>query len=137
MRSVSSIAALALFVLAGCATAPSPELPTYLAARTSDQGVQHVDIVAGSYWFRPSRIVVKANVPVELTVHKRGHVVPHSFVLPAPQAGVAVNMPLSTQPRTVRFTPTRAGSYPFYCDKSGVFGNHRGKGMQGVLEVVD
>ncbi len=135
MKSV--VCAAALLALAGCATAPAPELPAHFAARTSDEGVQHVDVVAGSYWFRPSHIVVRANVPVELTVHKRAGVVPHSFVLQAPQAGIAAHVPLSTQLHTVRFTPIRAGSYPFYCDKSGVFGNHRLKGMHGVLEVVN
>lgn len=137
MKPVRRIIALALLVIAGCATTPPPELPTQLTARTDDQGVQHADIVAGSYWFRPSHLVVKADVPVELTVRKRGGAVPHSFVLHAPQAGMVVETPLGTQPRTIRFLPTRAGSYVFYCDKRGVLGNHRGKGMQGVLEVVD
>lgn len=137
MSHISSVAGLGLLLLVGCATTPAPDLPTYLNGRIDSQGVQHVDVVAGSYWFRPSHIVVKADAPVELTVHKQGGLVPHSFVLHAPEAGMAVNIPLSTEPRAVRFTPARAGSYAFYCDKSGLFGNHRRKGMQGVLEVVD
>lgn len=137
MRYLFSVAGLGLLALAGCATPPSPELSTHLDARIDRRGVQPVDIVAGSYWFRPSRIVVQANTPVELTVHKQAGVVPHSFVLNAPHAGMTVDIPLRTEPRAVRFTPTRTGRYPFYCDQSGLFGNHRGKGMEGVLEVVE
>lgn len=137
MRHLNTITGFGLLALIGCATTPSSNLPTNLEARADSHGTQEVDLVAGSYWFRPSHIVVKANVPVKLTVHKQGRFVPHSFVLHAPQAGMAVDVPLKAEPRTVRFTPTRAGVYPFYCDKSGVFGNHRGKGMQGVLEVVE
>ncbi len=137
MRHANSIAGLGLLALIGCAATPSSDLPTHLDGRFDSQGVQHIEVVAGSYWFRPSHIRVKANTPVELSVHKQGGLVPHSFVLQAPEAGMAVDIPLSNQPRAARFIPTRAGAYPFYCDKSGVFGNHRGKGMQGVLEVVD
>lgn len=131
------MAALGMLALVGCATTPSPDLPTELTGRADDRGVQHVDVVAGSYWFRPNRIVVKVNAPVALSLRKQTGVVPHSFVLQAPQAGIDVDIALTTEPRTVRFTPTQTGRYPFYCDKSGLFGNHRGKGMHGVLEVVD
>jgi uncharacterized cupredoxin-like copper-binding protein len=33
------------------------------------------------------------------------------------------------------FTPTKTGSYQFYCNKKSMFANHRKKGMEGTLEV--
>ena len=36
----------------------------------------------------------------------------------------------------VRFTPTKAGVFAFYCDKKLLFfKSHREKGMEGVLKV--
>lgn len=125
-----------LLMLAACATTPPSTLPTSKRAVVGADGAQHVDIVGGSYWFRPDRVVVKAGTPVVLAVKKLPGVVPHRFVIKEPQAGISVDMGLSTEPKTVRFTPTRAGDYAFYCDEDSLFDNHRDKGMHGVLEVV-
>jgi heme/copper-type cytochrome/quinol oxidase subunit 2 len=73
---------------------------------------------------------------VELAVSKAPGLAPHSFVIHAPQAGIEVDVELATEPRSVRFEPTRPGSYPFYCDKSLLGDSHREKGMAGVLEVT-
>lgn len=140
MKGLSSSAfvvgvAIAIGGASGCATAPSPTVPAVAEATTDSQGVQHAEIVAGSYWFRPQRVVVRANQPVELGVRKQGGVVPHSFVLKAPEAGIDVAVPLARERQVVEFTPTRPGTYSYYCDKSGLFGSHREKGMVGVLEV--
>lgn len=40
----------------------------YYRATTSSDGVQHIRIKGGSYFFKPSHVVVHMNVPVELTV---------------------------------------------------------------------
>ena len=43
---------------------------------------------------------------------------------------------LGTNPKVVRFTPTKPGSYEFYCDKNpALFKSHRSLGMVGTLEV--
>lgn len=47
-------------------------------------GVQRVTIVGGSYFFRPNHVIVRANLPVELTVSAGPGVVPHSFEIDAP-----------------------------------------------------
>lgn len=104
---------------------------------TAVDGVQRAAVVGGSYYFAPSRIVVRANVPVELTLRREGGIVPHSFILSAPEAGIAVAVDLARDPKIVRFTPTRAGTYPFFCGKKlPLFPSHRDKGMAGVLEVL-
>ena len=100
--------------------------------------MQHVRIEGGAYFFKPRRVIVKSNVPVELTVSVGRSVIPHSFVIQAPEAGIAVDEDLSSQPKTIRFTPTAVGSYPFYCrNRLLFFESHREKGMEGVLEVVE
>jgi hypothetical protein len=45
---------------------------------------------------------------------------------------------MSTDPKVIRFTPTKAGKYPVFCDKRFLFfPNHRKKGMEGIIEVVE
>jgi plastocyanin domain-containing protein len=106
-------------------------------AKVDQDGVQRVRIFGGSYFFKPNRVVVKANVPVELAVSVESGVVPHTFVLNAPEAGIAVDEELSTDPKTVRLTATAPGKYPFYCKNQLLFfASHRERGQEGVLEVV-
>lgn len=115
----------------------SPSDATYQASVGSD-GVQHASIVGGSYFFRPQRVIVRANVPVELEVSLGKGIVPHTLVIHAPEAGIAVDEKLSTDVKKIRFTPTAAGTYPFYCrNKLLFFKSHREKGMEGMLEVVE
>jgi plastocyanin len=105
-------------------------------AQVDKDGVQRVKMVGGSYYFTPSRIIVKVNVPVELMVRKEPGMVPHNIVAAAPEAGIVFSVTITDEVKTIRFTPTRAGSYPFYCDKKLPFlASHRDKGMHGSLEV--
>ncbi|MBR7914999.1 quinol oxidase [Burkholderia vietnamiensis] len=99
-------------------------------------GVQRVTIVGGSYFFRPALVIVRADLPVELTVSAEPGVVPHSFEIDAPQAGIAVHTELATTPRTLRFTPTQPGRFAYYCTHRLLFlRSHRERGMAGVLVV--
>jgi plastocyanin domain-containing protein len=99
-------------------------------------GVQRVEILGGSYFFDPNYIIVKVNVPVELKIRKESGITPHSFVLQAPEAGMNINVDLGTDAALVAFTPTKIGTYPFYCDKKLPFmASHKERGMEGVLEV--
>lgn len=114
----------------------APSEDTVQATVGSD-GVQHVSLLGGSYFFRPKRILVKVNVPVELEVRLEQGMIPHTLVIAAPEAGISVDEKLSTEVKKIRFTPTAAGKYPFYCsNKLLFFESHRQKGMAGVLEVA-
>jgi plastocyanin len=105
-------------------------------ASAGSDGVQRVDVVGGSYYFDPNYIIVKVNVPVEMKVRKEPGIVPHDFTLKAPEAGMDIEVRLGTEPAIVRFTPTKVGTYPFYCSKKPPFlESHREKGMEGMLEV--
>jgi plastocyanin domain-containing protein len=115
----------------------NPQKETVFKATIDKDGVQRVEMVGGSYFFRPNQIIVKVNVPVELKIRKESGIVPHDFVLKAPEAGIDVNLSLEDEPQTVRFTPTKTGSYIFYCDKKFLFfPSHREEGMKGTLEVI-
>lgn len=114
----------------------APSDDAYRATVGSD-GVQHVSMLGGSYFFRPKRILVKANVPVELEVSLEQGMIPHTLVITAPEAGIVVDEKLSTEVKKIRFTPTAAGKFPFYCrNKLLFFESHRQKGMEGMLEVA-
>jgi plastocyanin domain-containing protein len=101
-------------------------------------GVQHIDILGGSYFFDPNHIIVKVNVPVELKVRKEPGITPHDIVMKSPEAGMDFKESMDAEPKTIRFTPTKVGIYPFYCDKKLLFfESHKKKGMEGVVEVIE
>ncbi len=107
-------------------------------ATVGDDGVQRVEVMGGSYFFNPNHIIVKVNVPVELVVRKESGIVPHNIVVKAPDAGIDFDVAMASEPKVIRFTPTRVGTYPMYCSKKLLFfESHREKGMEGVLEVVE
>jgi plastocyanin domain-containing protein len=131
----------AVALAAGCQSAgekppAQQEKPTQVKA--DQDGVQRVRVVAGGYFFKPSHIVVKANTPVEILASRESGMVPHDLVIDAQGAGIAVKQDLATEPRSIRFTPTKPGKYAIYCSKKPPLGgaSHRERGMEGVLEVV-
>lgn len=134
----SLLAALAVCTFGfGCASGGSQQAGERVVAAAGADGVQRVAIVARSFAFTPNRVAVKAGAPVELTLSKEPDVISHSFVLVAADAGISVSEQLGTTPRTVRFTPTKPGTYEFFCDKNpALFKSHRALGMVGTLEVV-
>jgi plastocyanin domain-containing protein len=124
------------YVACRAGTSPPDEI-TYQSAIAAD-GVQHVRIEGGSYFFKPNRVIVKVNVPVELMISVETGLIPHTFVIQSPEAGIAVDQSLSSDAKTIRFIPTAIGKYNFYCkNKLLFFKSHREKGMKGVLEVVE
>jgi len=107
-------------------------------ATVDSDGVQKVKILAGSYFFDPDYIIVKVNIPVELTISKEPGITPHGFVIKEPDAGIEIDESLSTEPKTIKFTPNKVGKYPFYCSKKLLFfKSHREQGMEGIIEVVE
>ncbi len=123
--------------IAGHAACRADTEIAYQATIAAD-GVQHVRIEGGSYFFKPNRVIVKVNVPVELMVSVERGLIPPTLVIRPPGAGLAVDQSLSGDAKAIRFTPTAIGKYPFYCkNKLLFFKSHREKGMEGVLEVVE
>lgn len=129
--------AIILILTAGPSLAAEPAADDTVEATIGADGKQHVQIVGGGYFFKPSHVVVKAGVPVELSLSRESGIVPHTFVLKIPESGVQIDESLGTEPKLVEFTPKDAGRYAFYCrNKLLFFKSHRDRGMEGVLEVV-
>jgi len=136
------------------ATAPEvkPETKTDMQPATIDHGIkekrfiatvgsdgeQHVEITGGDYYFDPNYIVVKVNVPVELSVKKAKGFVPHDIVVKAPEAGINFKIDLNDKAaKTIPFTPTKVGKYEMVCDNRFLFfKSHKDRGMYGFIEVV-
>jgi plastocyanin domain-containing protein len=106
-------------------------------ADIDSSGIQRVKMIANSYSYKPNDVIVKVNVPVEITITKEPGFVPHDIVLHAPDAGIDFKVDLGTEPKVIKFTPTKIGQYPFYCSKRFLFWTHKAKGMEGVLEVTE
>ena len=107
-------------------------------ASVDQDGVQRVEIIGGDYYFTPNDIVLKVNVPVELKIKKEKGITPHDIIIKAPEAGMDITEGISTEPKTIKFTPTKIGKFPFYCGKKLPFSkSHRGRGMEGVIEVTE
>ena len=106
-------------------------------AAVGPDGVQHVEITGGEYYYDPNYIVVKANVPVEFTLKKEPGYVPHDMVVKAPDAGIDFKVKFKKEPVVVKFTPTKAGTYEMECDERFLwFKSHKDRGMYGYIEVV-
>jgi plastocyanin domain-containing protein len=100
-------------------------------------GIQRVNMLAGNYFFDPNHIIVRIDVPVEITIKREPGITPHDFVIKEPDAGIDISETLSTEPKIIKFTPKKPGTYPFYCTKKLLFlKSHREKGMEGIIEVV-
>jgi len=103
---------------------------------SSRDGVQRIDVIVDSYSFEPDHIVVTANKPVEIDLKSVTGLIPHNFTINYPDAGLNVDEDIPHgKDLKVTFTPTKPGSYEFYCDKKFLFDSHKDKGMKGVLEV--
>lgn len=120
-------------LIAGCSSGVGRPVQEIKVVPDAD-GVQRVRIVAHSFWFEPNRVVVKAGSPVELTVKNGGPFIPHNLTCVAPQAGIQLDSGLGLfwDGETARFTPTKPGEYPFFCDKDA----HSKKGMTGTIVVL-
>lgn len=130
---------MVFLVLAGIAFAQDTgEKKKAYTATVDPDGVQRVTILGGGYFFEPDHIIVKVNVPVELTIKKESGIVPHNIIINAPEAGMDINESLSDKPKIIQLIPKKVGKYPFYCDKRLLFfKSHKEKGMEGVIEVVE
>lgn len=139
MKYRMSLIAAPLLVLFLAGAAPGDEQPVKkVVAAVGADGVQRVEMQAGGYYFDPNHITVKKDVPVELVVKRESGMTPHDIVLKAPEAGIDFSVDLSTEPKVIKFTPTKAGTYEFICEKRFLFfKSHKDRGMHGVLVVVE
>lgn len=141
-KSMTLLLAVATFTLLPLWTAQADQPPQgkiiRAVASLDPDGVQRLEVSGGEYYFDPNHLVVKVNTPVELKISKVGNFVPHNVIAKAPEAGIDFKIDLKKDSQTIRFTPTRTGKFPIYCDKQLLwFSDHREKGMEGMIEVVE
>ncbi len=127
------------FVFSFAAVVADAQNQTEVYTATVDKdGTQHVSIIAGGYFFKPNKILVKKNIPVQFSVNREPGMVPHSIVAHTPEAGIVFDESLSSDPKIITFTALATGEYVFYCkNKLPFFPSHREKGMQGIIQVVE
>jgi plastocyanin len=133
-KHIGMVMLLMLFTGSANAAAEKKEF----MAKIDPDGVQRVEVLAGSYFFNPNYVVVKVNVPVEMKITLESGMIPHDIVLKASEAGMDLTLELGSTPQVMRFTPTKTGQFTFYCSKKLLFfESHKDKGMSGTLEVRD
>jgi plastocyanin len=123
-----------ILLLGGCTS--GLDRPVHeVSATIGVDHLQHIKVTAHSFYFEPNRIIVRTGDPVELTIRNGALFVPHDFTCEAKDAGIDIDQDVGMfhGTKVVRFTPTRAGEYPFHCDVD----HHAKKGMMGTLVVVD
>ena len=103
MRIVKVLMALGVLLVAGGLLGNLP-----MAAAQGQ--VLRIDIKAKQYSYSPDTIRVKAGTPVELHIVSMD--VPHGFAIQALNVNAVV---VPGKETVVRFTPNKAGSYPFVC----------------------
>ena len=131
---VTLVVALLPALPAAAADAPA-EAP--VTASLDADGVQRAAMVLDNYSYSPSHLIVQAGKPVELTLTRASSFTPHNLIIDDPASGLSINQDVpGSKSVKLNFTPTRTGSFTFYCDKKAPFmPSHRDKGMEGVLEV--
>lgn len=130
MHRLRVVVTMAAVLLAGCASGLRRPATSVDAALGAD-GVQHAAIDLHSFYFEPSRVVVRRGRPVELVVRNRSLLVPHNLTIADSALSVSVSKwgPGSSR---VRFTPGTAGQFEFFCHVD----HHARKGMRGTLVVL-
>jgi len=141
MTRISTLGFLLAALAAGCQSGgekpPAQVQGKGQVAKVDPDGVQRITVLAGSYFFKPNHIIVKADTPVEMVASREAGLAPHDLVIQAPDGGTLVQQDLATEPRKIAFTPRKPGKYLMYCSKKPpLMASHRERGMEGILEVV-
>ncbi len=98
----------------------------YLIAAENEQLIQ---ITAKRFEYSPKEITLKKGVPVVLEFTSLDRL--HGFVCP----GLKLRMDIRPgKVNTLRFTPDKAGTFPFHCDNFCGSGH---EGMKGTIIVTE
>ena len=89
-----------------------------------------ITVTAKKFEFNPSHIELKVNQPVEITFQSED--TKHGFE--QKELGVEKVVFSKDAPQTVKFTPTKVGTFPFKCAKFCGMGH---SGMKGEIVVTE
>lgn len=146
MKKILLLTFIVMFGLAACfhsgtppeavqppATAPAPTpaptpTPTPLPLPAPAVKVKTVILAldAGNIFFKPKSFTVKANQPVTVNFTNKGS---HTFTIDE----LGVHVKLQEASGSFTFTPTKTGSFTFYCSVPG----HRQAGQFGTITVTE
>jgi hypothetical protein len=139
MPTPARVLAFGIFLTVTGVEATNPDFGEAWWTATDPDGVQRVNIFCGKDFFEPSRIVLKANVPVELTVSTMPGVPSQNFVVnvPGPKP-INANAPIGTGQTKFAFNPGSPGNYSALCrdNADAAADPQRMKAKQGVLTVI-
>lgn len=105
----------------------SDSLTSEKTATKVAENIKTIEIEGGSFYFKPSKITVKAGDRVKILLKSVDKV--HNLYLD--EFNVKSSDAKSGEATTVEFTAAKKGSYEFYC----AIGQHRQMGMIGTLVV--
>ena len=137
-RSVQNVglllaAACLAAALSGCATSGVDRLPSLGVAELTGE-TQVAQVKLESFYFEPSRLMVRVGVPVRLILDNTTLLTGHDFSIFAPDADLELDAYVpARQQVTIQFVPEKVGEYRFYCN----IDDHAEKGMVGTLVVVE
>jgi uncharacterized cupredoxin-like copper-binding protein len=119
--------ALLAVVLAGCSGGGSAATkPTTASGGVQDLTIKGLDTLK----FDPATLTVKSGSPVHLTLTNTGVLV-HDWVIDDLDGKKVAIEAVGGKSAAIDFTPSKAGSYSFYCSQPG----HTEAGMKGTLIV--
>lgn len=137
MKQILSLLTMAILLSPAVQAADTDAAAGPVTATIDADGVQRATLMLDSYSYTPSYLIVEVNKPVELTLTNESGFVTHNLVLDDPASGLKLKQNVGGgDTAKLAFTPTRTGTFVFYCDKKAPFmASHREKGMEGKLEV--
>ena len=125
MRKSVTLASLAAAVLCGAFLLRAQD-----AAPAPSGEPKKITVTAKKFEFNPSHIELKVNQPVEITFQSED--TKHGFE--QKELGVEKVVFSKDEPQTVKFTPTKVGTFPFKCAKFCGMGH---SGMKGEIVVTE
>jgi cytochrome c oxidase subunit 2 len=128
MRKIVTLASIAAVALLGAFLRAQDAAPTPSAPSSSEP--QKINVTAKKFEFNPSHIEVKVGQPVEITFQSEDTT--HGFA--QKELGIEKVTFKKDEPATVKFTPTKTGTFPFKCQKFCGMGHG---GMKGEIVVVE
>ena len=100
------------------------------AAPAPSSEPKKITVMAKKFEFNPSHIELKVGQPVEITLQSED--TKHGFE--QKDLGIEKVVFSKDEPQTVKFTPTKAGTFPFKCAKFCGLGHG---GMKGEIVVTE
>jgi uncharacterized cupredoxin-like copper-binding protein len=100
--------------------------PATTSGGTQDLTIKGLDTMK----FDPATLTVKSGSPVHLTLNNTGALI-HDWVIDDLDGKKVAVEAAGGKSAAIDFTPSKAGSYPFYCAQPG----HKEAGMVGTLTV--